>query len=71
VASELEYDPFDAYWVKRGWGRAGTVKTASRIDPHSLAVRATDGTGAAQTSARATPFPAGATGWHTITVTVS
>ena len=38
--------------------------------PHSLAVRATDGTGAAQTEQRVTPFPDGATGWHTITVTV-
>jgi len=128
------FDRFDAYWVKRGWARVGTVKTASRIDkpkpfervksgdvtvagvawaqrrgikavevsvdggawakaellpvpsidtwvqwrytwrasagPHSLAVRATDGTGAVQTEARATPFPSGATGWHTITVTV-
>jgi DMSO/TMAO reductase YedYZ molybdopterin-dependent catalytic subunit len=135
--SDLEltrFDQFDAYWVKRGWARIGTVKTASRIDlpkpfarpaagpvtvagvawaqrrgikgvevsvdggrwepaellpvpsvdtwaqwryawkastgPHSLAVRATDGTGAVQTAARATPFPSGATGWHTISVTV-
>ncbi|MFG1994431.1 molybdopterin-dependent oxidoreductase [Actinoplanes sp. NPDC048988] len=136
--SELElttFAAFDAYWVKRGWARAGTVRTASRIDkprpfarlaagpvtvagvawaqrrgiskvevsvdggpwrraellpvpsvdtwvqwryswpatagPHSLAVRATDGEGAVQTEDRATPFPSGATGWHTITVTVS
>jgi DMSO/TMAO reductase YedYZ molybdopterin-dependent catalytic subunit len=129
------FDKFDAYWVKRGWARIGTVKTASRIDrpkpfarlnqgavtvagvawaqrrgitkvevsvdngpwqragllpvpsvdtwvqwrytwratkgPHSVAVRATDGTGATQTESRATPFPSGATGWHTITVTVN
>jgi DMSO/TMAO reductase YedYZ molybdopterin-dependent catalytic subunit len=129
------FDKFDAYWVKRGWARVGTVRTASRVDrpkpfaqlkqgevtvagvawaqrrgitrvevrvdggaweraellpvpsvdtwvqwryswraskgPHSLAVRATDGTGATQTEARATPFPSGATGWHTITVTVN
>jgi DMSO/TMAO reductase YedYZ molybdopterin-dependent catalytic subunit len=126
---------FDAYWVKRGWGRRGVVKTASRIDrpqpfaqlaagsvtvagvawaqqrgiktvevraddgpweraellpapsantwvqwryawkaargPHTLAVRATDSTGAVQSSQRVTPFPDGATGWHSITVTVS
>ncbi len=135
--TELElttFDRFDAYWVERGWGTQGTVKTASRIDkpkpfarmaagsvtvagvawaqrrgiaavevsvdggawmpaellptasidtwtqwrftwkaspgPHSLAVRATDRTGAVQPSARATPFPDGATGWHTISVTV-
>ncbi|MEV6843129.1 molybdopterin-dependent oxidoreductase [Actinoplanes sp. NPDC051411] len=128
------FDRFDAYWVKRGWARAGPVRTASRVDrpkpfarlnpgdttvagvawaqrrgiravevsvddgpwqraellpvpstdtwvqwrytwratkgPHSIKVRATDGTGAVQTGARATPFPSGATGWHTITVTV-
>jgi DMSO/TMAO reductase YedYZ molybdopterin-dependent catalytic subunit len=127
------FDRFDAYWVKRGWARVGTVRTASRIDrpkpfarlsagettvagvawaqrrgikqvevsiddgpwqradllpvpsvdtwvqwrytwrpgkgPHSIRVRATDGTGAVQTEARATPFPSGSTGWHTITVT--
>jgi DMSO/TMAO reductase YedYZ molybdopterin-dependent catalytic subunit len=37
---------------------------------HTLSVRATDGTGAVQPEARATPFPDGATGWHTITVSV-
>ncbi|MBU2668037.1 molybdopterin-dependent oxidoreductase [Actinoplanes bogorensis] len=135
--TELElttFAAFDAYWVKRGWARPGTVKTASRIDkprpfarpaagpvtvagvawaqrrgidkveisvdggpwkaaemlpvpsidtwvqwrltwnatpgPHSLSVRATDGTGQVQTADRATPFPSGATGQHTITVTV-
>jgi hypothetical protein len=39
--------------------------------PHSLTVRAIDGTGAVQTEVRATPFPSGATGWQTISVTVS
>ena len=135
--TELEpttFDAFDAYWVKRGWGRRGLVKTASRIDkpqpfarlstgavtvagvawaqergirsvevraddgpwataellpapstntwvqwryswnaakgPHTLAVRSTDAAGVVQTSQRVTPFPDGATGWHTITVTV-
>ena len=38
---------------------------------HTLAVRATDGTGAVQPEERVTPFPDGATGWHTITVSVS
>jgi Bacterial Ig domain len=38
--------------------------------PHTLAVRAIDATGAVQTSKRFTPFPDGATGWHTITATV-
>jgi DMSO/TMAO reductase YedYZ molybdopterin-dependent catalytic subunit len=37
---------------------------------HRLAVRATDATGAVQTGALADPAPDGATGWHTIEVTV-
>ncbi|KGN34260.1 oxidoreductase [Knoellia sinensis KCTC 19936] len=37
---------------------------------HELTVRATDLTGAVQTEARTPPFPRGATGWHTIPVTV-
>jgi DMSO/TMAO reductase YedYZ molybdopterin-dependent catalytic subunit len=134
--TELElttFADFDAYWVRRGWGARGPVKTASRIDkpqpfaqvpagtvtvagvawaqgrgirsvevrvddgpwntaellpvpstdtwvqwrwswpapagPHTLTVRATDGTGAVQAEQRATPFPDGATGWHSITMT--
>lgn len=38
---------------------------------HAIAVRATDQTGAVQTAAQQAPFPSGATGYHTITVTVS
>ncbi|MBL1077146.1 molybdopterin-dependent oxidoreductase [Nocardia sp. 2] len=37
---------------------------------HTLRVRATDGTGERQTEQRATPFPDGATGWHSRVVTV-
>ena len=37
---------------------------------HTVAVRATDGTGAVQTPAEAAPFPSGATGDHTIAVEV-
>jgi hypothetical protein len=33
-------------------------------------VRATDATGDTQTADRATPFPDGATGWHTVAVTI-
>ena len=136
--TELElttFADFDAYWVRRGWGARGPVKTASRIDkpqpfarvaagpvtvagvawaqgrgirsvevrvddgdwntaellpvpstdtwvqwrwawtagpgPHTITVRATDATGAVQMEERATPFPDGATGWHSITMTVS
>jgi DMSO/TMAO reductase YedYZ molybdopterin-dependent catalytic subunit len=36
---------------------------------HLLRVRATDARGQLQTSATRPPFPAGATGWHTISVT--
>ncbi|HZC26883.1 MAG TPA: oxidoreductase, partial [Actinopolymorphaceae bacterium] len=38
---------------------------------HKLQVRATDVTGATQTSQLAPPPPNGATGWHTIDVQVS
>ena len=38
---------------------------------HTIAVRATDGTGTVQTSTVASPPPDGATGYHTITVQVS
>ncbi|MEU4690364.1 molybdopterin-dependent oxidoreductase [Actinoplanes sp. NPDC023714] len=37
--------------------------------PHSLAVRATDGDGVVQPAERVTPYPDGATGRHTVTVT--
>jgi DMSO/TMAO reductase YedYZ molybdopterin-dependent catalytic subunit len=38
---------------------------------HDVRVRATDGTGAVQPEERVTPFPDGATGWHSTTVTVT
>jgi DMSO/TMAO reductase YedYZ molybdopterin-dependent catalytic subunit len=38
---------------------------------HRLRVRATDGDGETQTDQRAPVMPDGATGWHTITVTVT
>ncbi|GIJ57065.1 sulfite oxidase [Virgisporangium aurantiacum] len=38
---------------------------------HTIRVRATDGRGDTQPEARAGTFPDGATGWHTISVTVS
>ena len=37
---------------------------------HSIAVRATDATGEVQPEARRDPYPSGATGWHTVVVTV-
>ncbi|MFE1320007.1 molybdopterin-dependent oxidoreductase [Kitasatospora phosalacinea] len=38
---------------------------------HRVEVRATDAGGAVQPERRATPFPAGATGWHSTVVTVT
>jgi DMSO/TMAO reductase YedYZ molybdopterin-dependent catalytic subunit len=38
---------------------------------HTLEVRATDGTGATQPEDRAPPFPDGATGWHSVVVSVA
>ncbi|UER54819.1 molybdopterin-dependent oxidoreductase [Kineosporiaceae bacterium SCSIO 59966] len=37
---------------------------------HTLRVRATDGTGETQTAERVDPVPDGASGWHSVTVTV-
>ena len=38
---------------------------------HALEVRATDATGATQPEARVAPFPDGATGWHSVVMTVT
>ncbi len=38
---------------------------------HTLEVRATDSTGIAQPEKRRTPYPSGATGWHSTAVTVT
>ncbi|WP_033825341.1 molybdopterin-dependent oxidoreductase, partial [Kitasatospora sp. MBT63] len=45
--------------------------TGARPGTHRIQVRATDATGAVQPEARAAPFPAGATGWHSTVVTVT
>jgi DMSO/TMAO reductase YedYZ molybdopterin-dependent catalytic subunit len=44
---------------------------AATPGPHRLAVRAVDGRGDLQADRRVTPFPDGATGWHTVTATVA
>ncbi|MEV6596986.1 molybdopterin-dependent oxidoreductase [Actinoplanes sp. NPDC051346] len=62
--AELLPVPSSDTWVQWRYGWDATP------GPHTLAVRATDGTGTVQTGERATPFPDGATGWHTITATV-
>ena len=38
---------------------------------HTLTVRATTADGETQPETRADPFPSGATGWHTVEVTVT
>lgn len=44
--------------------------TATDTGLHTITVRATDNTGAVQTSEQAAPTPDGATGWHTVTFAV-
>ncbi|WP_433302845.1 molybdopterin-dependent oxidoreductase [Actinoplanes sp. CA-030573] len=63
--AELLPVPSADTWVQ--WRYSWTATAG----PHSISVRATDGTGAVQPAARATPFPSGATGRHTISVTVT
>lgn len=60
LASQPSVDAWRQWWVP--W-----EATPGR---HRLTVRATDGTGATQTADRAGPAPSGATGWHSVTVTV-
>ena len=60
LASEDTVDTW-RQWLFRWDAKAGE---------HTLAVRATDGTGRTQTPTPAPPFPNGATGNHTIPVTV-
>jgi hypothetical protein len=38
---------------------------------HTITVRATDKTGYTQTEERTEPAPDGATGWHSVTITVT
>jgi hypothetical protein len=44
---------------------------ASDAGPHQIAVRATDNSGAVQTSQEADVIPDGATGWHTVSFAVT
>lgn len=50
----------------RQWSLPWTATTGS----HRVSVRATDSSGYTQTEQRAAPAPDGATGWHTVTVSV-
>lgn len=51
-------------WRQWSWPWKATPGT------HTLTVRATDRTGATQTEARTRPIPDGASGWHSVVVTV-
>ena len=62
--AELGPDAGIDYW--RQW----YLPWDARPGRHTLLVRATDETGQTQTDARQTPFPEGATGWHSVVVTV-
>ncbi|MEV6279822.1 molybdopterin-dependent oxidoreductase [Nocardia sp. NPDC051832] len=60
LAAEYSTDTW-RQWTWRWQATPGT---------HTLRVRATDATGTPQTDQRATPFPDGATGWHSRVITV-
>ncbi|TWJ25179.1 hypothetical protein [Micromonospora endolithica] len=61
--TRLAHDPSPDLW--RQW----TYRWDATPGRHTLCPRATDATGTAQTVPRVPPFPDGATGWHTVTVT--
>ena len=63
--AELSTPISDKTWIQ--W----QVKLALPAGRRQLQVRATDGTGAVQTSDHGGPAPSGATGYHTITVSAT
>ncbi len=73
---EVQVD--DADWAEAELAEALGADTwrqwafATELDPgfHTIKVRATDGAGDVQTEERADPLPDGASGWHTIRVSV-
>jgi DMSO/TMAO reductase YedYZ molybdopterin-dependent catalytic subunit len=64
-AARLAREPSTDLWVQ--W----VYEWAATAGSHTLAVRATDRTGATQPEERARPFPNGSTGWASTVVTVS
>ncbi len=77
--SGVEVQVDDGPWQRADVGAGGSADTWRQwvwqwdapAGEHVLRVRATDGTGAVQTQARADPAPDGASGWHTIALTVA
>ena len=69
----------DGPWQRADVGTGGSADTwrqwvwtwDATPGDHTLAVRASDGTGEVQTAEQAPPAPDGATGWHTVDVTVA
>jgi len=51
--------------------RQWRLRWAATAGRHTIEVRATDATGEVQTQQRAEPYPAGATGYHSVSVTVA
>ena len=76
--SRVEVQVDDGPWQPATLGAVPSVDTwrqwsyrwEARAGKHRLQVRATDNAGEAQPESRVPPFPDGATGWHTIEVTV-
>jgi DMSO/TMAO reductase YedYZ molybdopterin-dependent catalytic subunit len=77
--SKVEVSIDDADWQEARLATEDTIDTwrpwvfAWDADPgsHNIAVRATDADGRTQTSRRVPPRPDGATGWHSVAVTVT
>ena len=61
LAAQLDVDAW-RLWIYDWDARSGG---------HTIKVRATDGDGETQTEKEAAPHPAGATGYHTVKVTVA
>jgi hypothetical protein len=61
LAAQLDIDTWRQYLYS--WD--------ARPGEYTLQVRATDGTGETQTAEKAPPHPSGATGYHTVSVTVA
>jgi DMSO/TMAO reductase YedYZ molybdopterin-dependent catalytic subunit len=65
TAARLAPDPGVDVW--RQW----VLPFDFRRGSHTITVRATSADGEQQTETRADPYPAGATGWHTVTVVMT
>jgi DMSO/TMAO reductase YedYZ molybdopterin-dependent catalytic subunit len=76
--SKVEVQVDAAPWVRARLGpgerdtwRQWVMHWDATPGPHTLRARATDGGGRLQTARPALPYPSGATGWHTVRITVA